>query len=179
MAAIFDLFPIRTSGILRSTSVVLPNLENVGIAVGISLLSCMEADIYVILYLLPVNGSHLWFLPYPHIWQSSRQFFVSPALKNMGIAVGISLLLCIVTELLLIPFFSRHLGFLTSGFIRQCFWWCHWKVYPMGVGTGIVFLSRQIAELLGGGNFTTPRLNAVRGPRSALQNSVRCPRVNL
>jgi len=30
-AAIFDLSPIRTSGILRSTSVVLPDLENIGI----------------------------------------------------------------------------------------------------------------------------------------------------
>jgi len=59
MAAIFDLSPIRTSGILRSTSVVLPDLENIGIAVGNSLLSCTEAEIYVISYLLPVNGSHL------------------------------------------------------------------------------------------------------------------------
>jgi len=44
----------------------------------------------------------------------------------------------------------------------------------IGVDTRIVFLSRRIAELLRGGkvggNFTTP-------PRSALQNSVRCPRV--
>jgi len=59
MAAIFDVFPISTSGILRSTSVVLPDLENIGIAVEISLLSCMEAEIYVIYCLLPVNGSHL------------------------------------------------------------------------------------------------------------------------
>jgi len=67
MAAIFDLSPIHTSGILRSTSVVLPDLENIGIAVGISLVSCMEAEIYVISYLLPVNGSHLCFLPYSHV----------------------------------------------------------------------------------------------------------------
>jgi len=70
MTAIFDLSPIRTSDILRSTSVVLSDLENIGIAVGISLLSCMEAEIYVISYLLPVNGSHFLFLSYPHIWQS-------------------------------------------------------------------------------------------------------------
>jgi len=116
MAAIFDLFPIRTSGILRSTSVVLPNLENLGIAVGISLLSC------------------------------------------------------IVCELHLIPFLRRHFGFLTSGFIRQCFWWRHWKVYPknLGVNTKIVFLSRRIAELLGGGNFTTHR-----GPRYKIRSAVR------
>jgi len=42
----------------------------------------------------------------------------------------------------------------------------------IGVDTGIVFLSRRIAELIGGGNFTTPL-------RSALQNLVRCPRVNV
>jgi len=46
---------------------------------------------------------------------------VSPDLENMGIAVGISLLSCIETELRLISFFSRHLAFLISGFIRQCF----------------------------------------------------------
>jgi len=38
---------------------VLPDLKNMGIAVGISLLSCIEAEIYVISYLLPVNDSHL------------------------------------------------------------------------------------------------------------------------
>jgi len=70
-AAIFDLSPVRTSGILRSTSVVLPDLENMGIAVGILLLTCIEAKIYVNSYRLPVNGSHLWFLPYPHTGQSS------------------------------------------------------------------------------------------------------------
>jgi len=39
--------------------VVSPDLENTGIAVGISLLSCTAAEIYVISYLLPVNGSHV------------------------------------------------------------------------------------------------------------------------
>jgi len=38
---------------------VSPDLENMGIAVGISLLSCIEAEIYVISYLLPVNCSHI------------------------------------------------------------------------------------------------------------------------
>jgi len=37
----------------------LPDLENMGIAFGISLLSCIEAEIYVNSYLLPVIGSHL------------------------------------------------------------------------------------------------------------------------
>jgi len=48
MAAIFDLSPIRTLGILRSTSVVLPDLENMGIAVGISLLLRTQTKIQVL-----------------------------------------------------------------------------------------------------------------------------------
>jgi len=48
MAAIFDLSSIRTSGILRSTSVVLPDLENMGIAVGISLLLRVQLKIQVL-----------------------------------------------------------------------------------------------------------------------------------
>jgi len=35
------------------------NSVNMGIAVGISLLSYIRAEIYVISYLLPVNGRHL------------------------------------------------------------------------------------------------------------------------
>jgi len=38
---------------------VMPDLENMGIAVGISLLLCIEAEIYAISYILPVVGSHL------------------------------------------------------------------------------------------------------------------------
>ena len=37
------------------------------IAVGISLLTCLEAEIYVMLFLLPVNGHHLLFPPYPSL----------------------------------------------------------------------------------------------------------------
>jgi len=40
----------------------------------------------------------------------------------------------------------------------------------IGVDTGIVFLSRRIAELLG--------VVTLLPPRPALQNSVRCPRLN-
>ena len=38
---------------------VLPDPENMGIAVGILLLSCLEAEICVFSYVLPVNGHHL------------------------------------------------------------------------------------------------------------------------
>jgi len=160
MAAIFHFSLIRTTDSLRSSLVVSSYIESMGIGVWISFLSCIEAEICVISHQLPVNGSHLWFipysfishsceyfsrvaqprkrrynlwnfiaivygsrdiryfvstsgngshlwfLPYPHIWHSWGQFVVSPDLKNMGIAVGISLLSCIVTELHLIPFFQ-------------------------------------------------------------------------
>jgi len=45
----------------------------------------------------------------------------------------------------------------------------------MGVDTGIVFLSRRIAELLGGGNFTTPP----RDPRYKIRSAVRGLRSNV
>ena len=45
--------------------------ENMGIAIGFSLLSCMQAEIYVMQYLLPINGRHLWFLINLQVRQSS------------------------------------------------------------------------------------------------------------
>jgi hypothetical protein len=36
---------------------VLPDKENIGIAVGISLLSCIQAEIYDIVYVLPVMAA--------------------------------------------------------------------------------------------------------------------------
>ena len=47
--------------------------------------------------------------------------FVLPDTENMGIAVGILLQSCIEAEILVITFFSRHLGFLTASFIWQYF----------------------------------------------------------
>jgi len=67
MTAIFDFSLIRTSDSLRSSLVVSPHLENMGTAVGIPLLSCIKAKICVISYLLPVNGSHHWFVTDPNI----------------------------------------------------------------------------------------------------------------
>ena len=67
MAAIFDFPLIRTLGSLPSSLVVLPDRENMGIAVGISLLSRIRAEIYVISYLLPVNGRHRGFPTYPDV----------------------------------------------------------------------------------------------------------------
>ena len=55
---IFNSQLIHTSGGLRSSLVVLPDSKNMDIAVGISLLTCIEAEINV-MFLLPVNGRHL------------------------------------------------------------------------------------------------------------------------
>jgi len=60
MAAIFDFSQIRTSVILMSTLVVLPNLENMGIAVGISLLLRTQRKIQVY-FEFPVHGRHFDF----------------------------------------------------------------------------------------------------------------------
>ena len=59
MAAFFETRHIRTSDSLLISLSVLPDPENMSIAVEISLLSCIEAEIYVISFLLPVNGRHL------------------------------------------------------------------------------------------------------------------------
>ena len=59
MTAIFDLLVIPTSEIIYISPSVLLNTENVGVAVGISLLSCIQAEIFVIAYVLPVFGGYL------------------------------------------------------------------------------------------------------------------------
>jgi len=53
MVAIFDLLVTLTSQSIRISSSVLRDPENVGIAVRISSLSCIQAYIFVIAYLLP------------------------------------------------------------------------------------------------------------------------------
>ena len=70
MAAIFDLRHTRTSDSNPTSLFELPDPKNMGIAVEISLLSCIEAEIYVISFLLPVNGRHLRFQTYPNGGQS-------------------------------------------------------------------------------------------------------------
>ena len=62
MAAIFDFRHTQTLDSLATSLSVLPNLENMGIAVGISLLSCIRVKIYVISCLLPVLSRHFGYL---------------------------------------------------------------------------------------------------------------------
>jgi len=59
MAAIFDIRHTQTSDYIRTSLVVLPDPENMSLAVGISLLSCIRAEIYVFSYVHQVNGRHL------------------------------------------------------------------------------------------------------------------------
>jgi len=65
--SLIDGMPIHSFPVVLS---VLPDPGNMAATVGISLLSCMRVEIYVINYPLPVNGRHLWFTTYLDIGQS-------------------------------------------------------------------------------------------------------------
>ena len=68
MVAIFDLLATPTSQGVYNSSTVLLDPEIVGVAVGISLLSLLQAvEIWDITYVLPVIGGHLWFTGYADI----------------------------------------------------------------------------------------------------------------
>ena len=68
------------------------DLEKTGIAVGISLKSCLGAEIHAI----KVERPPSWIFPIPVLSHSIR---ISPSgmldLKNVGIAVGIPLITCL------------------------------------------------------------------------------------
>ena len=59
MAAIYDFPFALTSDSIHNSPIGLLDLENVGVAVETSLLSCLQAKICDIAYVLPVNGGHL------------------------------------------------------------------------------------------------------------------------
>ena len=59
MAAIFDLPVTQTSESIHTNPTALLDLENVEVAARISLLSYIQAEIYDIAYVIPVNGRHL------------------------------------------------------------------------------------------------------------------------
>jgi len=52
-----------------SVACMMPDPENMGIAVGISLVSRVQTEIYVISYVLPVYGRRLWFPTHPDVRQ--------------------------------------------------------------------------------------------------------------
>jgi len=49
---------ITVTGSVQLSLVVLLDIENMRIAVGMLLLSCVQAEIYVVSYLLQVSGLH-------------------------------------------------------------------------------------------------------------------------
>ena len=59
MDAIFDFRHAQTADSFRTSLSVLPDPENMGVGVGISLLACIRAEIDVISCLVPVCGRHL------------------------------------------------------------------------------------------------------------------------
>ena len=69
MAAIFHFRHIQMSDSIHTSLSVLPDPENMGIAAGISLLSCVGVEIYVMSFLLSVNGRHLRFPTKPDVRQ--------------------------------------------------------------------------------------------------------------
>jgi len=56
-------------GLYFSYLFALPDPGNMGVAVGMSLLSCIRAEIYAISYTLPVSGRHVCFMTHPEIAQ--------------------------------------------------------------------------------------------------------------
>ena len=84
---------------------VLPDPENMGIAVEISLLSCIKAEINVLSFLHPVNCRHLLHTRMSDSIPASLPVLLD--LENMGIAAEMSLLSCIETENMLCHFYFR------------------------------------------------------------------------
>jgi len=84
----------------------MPGPEHMGIAVGISLLSCIRTEIHVFSYLLPVNGRHLWFTTYPNT--EHHHYFLRRVLWHWKrvIAVEIVLLSCKLAEIRVITLFQ-------------------------------------------------------------------------
>ena len=74
MDGIFDFQHTKAPDSVLSSVSVLSDPKNTGIAFGISLLLCIQAEIYVIYYLLSVNGGHLW---------NSRRWTVSPLVSHL------------------------------------------------------------------------------------------------
>ena len=72
MAAIFELTLALTSGCVTcvcTSTIVLLEVENVRVAVGIFLLSCIQAELYAFSFVLPVNGGHFRILTNPEVGQ--------------------------------------------------------------------------------------------------------------
>jgi len=98
MAAIFDSPLTLTSDSIHYSPVALPDPENRGIAVGMLLLSRMQAEIYVSSYVLPVHGGHLWSVTYADVGQFPNLLHRVAGPQKCKDALTIALLSCIEPE---------------------------------------------------------------------------------
>ena len=78
MATMFDLPVTPTSESIHTSIIVLLDPEIVGVAVGILLLSSIQAEIYDIENVLQVNGGFVWFTNQPDVGRS-ESIHTSPA----------------------------------------------------------------------------------------------------
>jgi hypothetical protein len=90
--AILDFQHTQTLEGFRTSPTVLSDSGNVGVAVVISLLSYIQAEMNDIAYLLPVNGSHLAFTSHPLSESIKTSIIVLLEPEDVGLAVRISLL---------------------------------------------------------------------------------------
>ena len=114
-------FPVTCSNI-SAINIGITDPDDTSIAVVAALITSLIAEITV----LPV-----WRPPY---WISDFRVHVTvfrkPVPINMGIAVGISLISSLIAEICGFLFNSRHIGFLTSGYVWQSWQWHHWNGRP-------------------------------------------------
>ena len=92
MAAMFDLPVIRMSESIPPSLIVLLDPKFVGVAVELSLLSYIQAEISDIACVLPVDGGHLGFTSHPTSESIHRSLTVLMDAENVGVTVRFPLL---------------------------------------------------------------------------------------
>ena len=100
MVAIFDLVVTRMSESVHTSSVVLLDPGNVGVACRISLLSCIEAEILRYFICTSGNGAIFnWPLtPMSESVHTIIAVMLDP--YNLDLAIGVSLLSCIEADIM-------------------------------------------------------------------------------
>ena len=78
----------RRQRVITIKPTVLLDPENLGVAVGISLLSHVQTEIYAIAYVLSVNGDHLSFISHPDSGEYPHMSCCVAGSKKMGVAFG-------------------------------------------------------------------------------------------
>ena len=95
------------------TSEISARQRKCGVAIGIPLVSWLQAEIDVMVYALPVFGGHLRFTSHPDIEAYSHQSHRVAGPRKVGVAFGIPLLSCIQAEIYVmvyaLPVFGGHL----------------------------------------------------------------------